>query len=137
MALDEVLYPRHLFSRTDRPMFSAPSYNSWSQVNLESQQSFEYHYHYSEIDPVRTSENSDVNLDIKIIPNPSSNHLLLITENETNKIKFSAFSSNGSRVLYGTYDSGESLDITNLTPGVYIYNANIDGELNTGSFIKI
>lgn len=131
----DVQYPRHLFMEPGRPFNSIPiEYRRWQE-----NENFNHitYYYYSEIDPVETSDILEDNLTVVISPNPSTSVIRLTTQSASNSLKFSAFNSTGTRVIYGTYATGEVLDISNLTPGVYFYNAIIDGVKSSGRFVKM
>ena len=84
-----------------------------------------------QIDPDNVSENIITN---NIYPNPANNYLII----EDNDIKcVSIFNVNGQRLLDVNISDNNRIDVSNLTPGMYILKAKYNDNSESNSNITI
>ena len=88
---------------------------------------------YSPVSP--TSVNSLSSLDATLYPNPASSHLTLSLEN-SEMASLNIYDSRGDNVMTTVSTSGELIDITNLSSGLYFYEITQANKSMVGKFIK-
>lgn len=73
---------------------------------------------------------------VKIFPNPTSDYLNFSLQSNSNSNNFELYDINGRKVMASTIRSGEQLNMSHLTEGIYLYNINIDGNRQSGEIVK-
>jgi hypothetical protein len=75
-------------------------------------------------------------LSFQIFPNPTSDYLNFSFQSNSNRNTFELYDLKGRKVMTSTIRSGEQLNMSSLTNGIYLYNINIDGKRQSGKIIK-
>ena len=73
---------------------------------------------------------------VKIFPNPTSDYLNFSLQGNSNSNNFELYDINGRKVMASTIRSGEQLNMSHLTEGIYLYNVNIDVNRQSGEIVK-
>ncbi len=80
---------------------------------------------------------------IELFPNPTNNYINIFTENllipnelSSKKFLFELFDHNGQIVLNKFININESLDLSKLNKGIYIYKYHLNEEIRSGKIIK-
>lgn len=81
--------------------------------------------------PLATSENTTTK--ISIGPNPAHDNLTITTSGKVSNIMI--YNMTGSKVALNS-NTGKVVDISKLTPGMYIISVDIDGKNYTKKFLK-
>jgi len=91
-------------------------------------------YYYSSVSSVSIL---DTELgDFNIFPNPAADIVNLNLKNKNNVAIFKLYDTQGKKLISKQIRNNDQIKIGNLNSGVYIYNLNTNGNLQTGKLIK-
>ena len=105
-------------------------YDSANNASLYAK--YELHYTLANVLDILNKEE----LSIQIFPNPTSDYLNFSFQSNSNRNSFELYDIKGRKVMTTTIHSGEQLNMSNLTNGIYLYNINIDGNSQSGKIVK-
>lgn len=134
-----VVVPEDVFTYFHDPMDGTQKvdsiYNSYySSVGASYTQLGKVVFSYSEniVNTVSEIENTP----LLIYPNPANDELFFDLAPTLNGINIEIYNATGSLVKSGQISAFQSMDISQLTPGIYFYSITLNGKPNSGSFIK-
>ncbi len=91
-------------------------------------------YHYSTVNVTSVSGVSVK--DYSIYPNPVSDNVIFNITNSNNTFTFELYSSQGRKLISKEITNNGQLSLEGLAKGIYLYNLNIDGKIQSGKLIK-
>ncbi len=110
---------------------------SWNNGNWNQTSSTSYYYIEQDIS---LYDNSDIknNIDVTIFPNPTTDYILLTTNaNLSNLIYFELFDIQGKNIIPKMIlKSQQTLDLSNLGNGIYVYKLMSSDKTRQGKLIK-
>jgi hypothetical protein len=71
-----------------------------------------------------------------IYPNPASDNINFNITNSNNTFTFELYDSQGRKLISKEITNNRQLSLEGLAKGIYLYNLNIDGEIQSGKLIK-
>lgn len=92
-----------------------------------------YYYSIHVVNSIRTAKDFESKSPL-VYPNPFSSQVSFLLNN--NRYNLELFDAQGRKVLSTCVQNSETIDLTNLAPGVYFYNLSQDDNIHRGKLIK-
>jgi hypothetical protein len=94
-------------------------------------------YVYSEMNVhVVGSEQEDMAMLASLYPNPVNDLLQVDLPEGTSSAMISLYEITGRQVMRRHLEAGQSLSLSYLPPGIYLYNLSVDGKIQSGKLVK-
>ncbi len=90
-------------------------------------------YHYKPIDIVNVAENKESVF--RVYPNPASNQITIESTELTSTTSFALYDLQGRVILEKSFLQPVSIQVSDLSPGLYIYQVNCGNALETGKIL--
>jgi len=96
----------------------------------------EVRYFYSDINtgPITTVNNTP-HVAVKVYPNPANELIKISYPEPHSNARFELFSLHGNKMLSKIIQSYETVNISNLKPGLYFYSIQLGTQIHTGKLI--
>lgn len=95
----------------------------------------ERRYFYSSKDPNTSSENTKEANSIKVFPNPANDFVVVENPGNANHVVFEIFDLTSARIISARIIGRRTLDLSNLTKGIYLYQIKENGNISTGKLM--
>lgn len=92
-------------------------------------------YFYSSKDPNTSSENTKEADGIKVFPNPADDFVVVESPGNVSHVVFEIFDLTSSQVMSARIMGRRTIDLSNLTKGIYLYQTKENGNISTGKLM--
>ncbi|PTB96920.1 hypothetical protein C9994_05200 [Marivirga lumbricoides] len=138
MVFNDILLPNYLNQQEFKYHHKLLN-TSLSQYNHDRKQEEKYRnveFYYSPID-VKVTDNDDfLSENISIYPNPAMESIHINYPNEFARVLFELYDINGKKIISTSVNKAESIDISTLRKGLYLYHIRSDKYKSVGRLIK-
>ncbi|RCW38963.1 T9SS type A sorting domain-containing protein [Marinilabilia salmonicolor] len=92
-------------------------------------------YFYSSKDPNTSSENTKEADSIKVFPNPANDFVVVECPENASHMVFEIFDLTSSLIISARIMGRRTIDLSNLTNGIYLYQIKENGNISTGKLM--
>lgn len=93
-------------------------------------------YYYKPYEPVSAANFPNSELEIVLGPNPVQSDIQLLISDVKGQFAFIIYDLQGRHINTFHMESGELINVGNLSAGLYLYQVQVNGQTAIGKFIK-